>query len=149
MFGNVRACYASSCHRSTGLWTGSRTNRGLFPDDLQQVHAEEVVHTRYDVVVGPVRFGELKASLVQKAGGTHLLGIKSPLTVGPTQFPELLVSAKGAKGHVSVVYGQVPSTPTTTTLGDLQTDPNRVIVQASVSCGLPSLGLFNMRGDSP
>jgi hypothetical protein len=40
MFGNVRACHPSSCHRSTGLWTRSRTNRGLFPDDLQRVHTE-------------------------------------------------------------------------------------------------------------
>lgn len=104
-----------------------------------------VVRTRYDVVVGPVRFGELKPSLVQKTGGVHLLGIKSPLTVGPTQFPELLVSAKGAKGHVSVVYGQVPST-TNTALGDLQTDPNRVVVQAPASCGLPVTGFVQYAG---
>ena len=58
-----------------------------------------VVHTPHDVVVGPVRFGDLNPSLAQKAGGSRSLGIKSPMTVGPTQFPELLVSAKGAKGH--------------------------------------------------
>lgn len=104
-----------------------------------------VVHTRYDVVVGPVRFGELNPSLVQKTRGSRLLGIKSPLTVGPTQFPELLVSAIGAKGHVSVVYGQVPST-TTTTLGHLQTEPNRVMVHGPVSCGLPATGFVQYTG---
>jgi hypothetical protein len=104
-----------------------------------------VVHTRHDVVVGPVRFGDLNPSLVRKTGGSRLLGIKSPMTVGPTQFPQLLVSAKGAKGHVSVVYGQVPST-TTTTVGDLQTEPDRVMVQGSVSCGLPVTGFVQYAG---
>ena len=74
-----------------------------------------------------------------------MLGIKSPMTVGPTDFPELLVSAKGAKGHVSIVYGQVPST-TTTTVSDLQTEPDRVMVQGPVSCGLPATGFVQYAG---
>jgi hypothetical protein len=104
-----------------------------------------VVHTPHDVVVGPVRFGDLNPSLVQKARGSRWLGIKSPMTVGPTRFRELLVSAKGAKGHVSVVYGQVPST-TTTTVGHLKTEPDRVIVQGSASCGLPVTGFVQYAG---
>ena len=103
-----------------------------------------VVHTPHDVVVGPVRFGDLNPNLVQKAGGFRSLGIKSPMTVGPTQFPELLVSARGAKGHVSVVYGQVPST--TTTVGHLQTEPDRVLVEGPVSCGLPVTGFVQYAG---
>jgi len=104
-----------------------------------------VVHTHYDVIVGPVRFGELNPSLVVKTRGSRSLGIKSPMTVGPTQFPELLVSARGAKGHVSIVYGQIPST-TTTTVGDLQTEPDRVKVQGPVSCGLPVTGFVQYAG---
>jgi hypothetical protein len=104
-----------------------------------------VVHTRYDVVLGPVRFGELNPSLVVKTRGSRSLGIKSPMTVGPTPFPELLVSAKGANGHVSIVYGQIPST-TTTTVGDLQTEPDRVKVQGPVSCVLPVTGFVQYAG---
>ena len=60
--------------------------------------AKGVVRTPHDVVVGPVRFGDLDPRLVAKGYGSDLLGIKSPMTVGPTRYSELLVSAKGAKG---------------------------------------------------
>jgi hypothetical protein len=103
-----------------------------------------VVHTRHDVVVGPVRFGDLDPRLVAKNQGSPLLGIKSPMTVGPTQFPGLVVSAKGAKGYVSIVYGQVPSTTTTT--AELQTEPNRIVVQAPLSCGLAAAGFVQYGG---
>jgi len=104
----------------------------------------QVLHTPRDVVVGPVRFGDLDPKLVAKINGSPLLGIKSPKTVGSTDFPELLVSAKGAKGPVSVAYGQAPSTTTTTI--DLPAAPNRIMVQAPVSCGLPATGFVQYGG---
>ncbi|HEY6317256.1 MAG TPA: hypothetical protein VI462_05115 [Acidimicrobiia bacterium] len=103
-----------------------------------------VVHTGHDVVVGPVRFGDLDPRLVAKIQGSPLLGIKSQMTVGPTRLPRLVVSAKGAKGHVSIVYGQVPSTTTTT--AELQTEPNRIVVQAPLSCGLTEAGFVQYGG---
>ena len=104
-----------------------------------------VVHARHDVVVGPVRFGDLNPRLVAKVlPGSHLLGIKSPLTVGPSKFPRLLVAAKGAKGPVSIAYGQPPSTTTTT--GPLRTASERVVVLAPVSCGLPATGFVQYGG---
>jgi len=103
-----------------------------------------VVHTRHDVVVGPVRFGDLDPRAVQMIAGSRLLGIKSPMTVGPTPFKALLVSARGAKSPVGVSYGQVPST--TTTSVDLRTESDRVMVQAPVSCGLPSTGFAQYGG---
>ena len=72
-----------------------------------------------------------------KISGSSLLGIKSPMTVGPTQFPGLLVSAKGAKGAMSVAYGQAPST-TASTIEPL-TVLDRITVQVpfgSVACAL-------------
>src|SRR5271157_862829 len=66
--------------------------------------SNEVFHAPHDVVVGPVRFGDLDPRLVAKIAGSPLLGIKSPLTVGPTQFPKLLVTAKGTKGSVAIIY---------------------------------------------
>jgi hypothetical protein len=103
-----------------------------------------VVHTGHDVVVGPVRFGDLDPRLVAKLQGSPLLGIKSQMTVGPTRFPRLLVSAKGARGYVSIVYGQVPST--TTTMAELGTDPNSIVVQAPLSCGLTAAGFVQYGG---
>jgi hypothetical protein len=66
------------------------------------------------------------------------------MTVGPTQFPGLVVSAKGAKGYVSIVYGQAPSTTTTT--AELRTEPNRIVVQAPLSCGLTAAGFVQYGG---
>jgi len=103
-----------------------------------------VTHTKHDVVVGPVRFGDLDPKLVAKISGSSLLGIKSPMTVGPTQFPELLVSAKGAKGTVSVAYGQAPSTTTSTI--EPGTALDRITVQAPLSCGLPATGFVQYGG---
>lgn len=103
-----------------------------------------VFHTRHDVVVGPVRFGDLDPKLVARSYGSPLLGIKSPMTVGPTQFPRLVVSAKGARGAVSIVYGQVPSTTTTTV--DLRAELDRIVVQAPLSCGLPENGFVQYGG---
>ena len=103
-----------------------------------------VFHTSHDVVVGPVRFGDLDPRLVGKIRGSRLLGIKSPMTVGPTRFQGLLVSAMGAKGMVSVIYGQAPSTTTTT--AELRTEPDRVVVQAPVSCGRPASGFVQYGG---
>lgn len=103
-----------------------------------------VVHAPHDVVVGPVRFGDLDPRLVAKTAESPLLGIKSPLTVGPSRFPKLLVAAKGAKGAVSMAYGQVPSTTTTTF--QLQIEPERVVVDAPVSCGLTAAGFVQYGG---
>jgi hypothetical protein len=103
-----------------------------------------VFHTRHDVVVGPVRFGDLDPRLLGKIGGSSLLGIKSPMTVGPTQFSEVLVSVKGARGHVSIAYGQSPSTTTTTV--KLLAQPDEVTVQAPASCGLPASGFVQYGG---
>ena len=79
-----------------------------------------------------------------KGYGSDLLGIKSPMTVGPTRYSELLVSAKGAKGPVAIAYGQVPSITTTTV--NLRAAPNQVAVQAPMSCGLPATGLIQYGG---
>jgi hypothetical protein len=106
--------------------------------------AKGVVHTPHDVVVGPVRFGDLDPRLVAKSSGTNLLGIKSPMTVGPTRYPELLVSVKGANGPVAIAYGQIPSTTTTTV--NLRAEPNQVVVQAPMSCGLPATGFIQYGG---
>jgi hypothetical protein len=95
-----------------------------------------VVHTRHDVVVGPVRFGDLDPRAVGRIAGSPLLGIKSPMTVGPTPFKALFLSAKGAQSRVGVSYGQVAST--TTTSVDLQAESDRVMVQGPASCGLPT-----------
>jgi hypothetical protein len=103
-----------------------------------------VIHAPHDVVVGPVRFGDLSPRLVAKIAGSPLLGIKSPLTVGPSQFPRLLVAAKGAKGPVSIAYGQAPSTTTTTV--QLRTEPERVVAQAPLSCGLAAAGFVQYGG---
>jgi len=103
-----------------------------------------VRHTRHDVVVGPVRFGDLDPRLVGKIPGSPLLGIKSPLTVGPTQNRSLLVSAKGAKGVVSIAYGRPPST--TTTSVELRTGVNQVVVEAPLSCGLLAAGFVQYGG---
>ena len=101
-------------------------------------------HTPHDVVVGPVRFGDLDPRLVGKGYGSSLLGIKSPMTVGPTKYSGLLVSAIGARSPVSIVYGQAPSTTTTTV--NLQTEPDRIVAQAPVSCGLPAAGFVQYGG---
>jgi hypothetical protein len=106
--------------------------------------AKAVVRTPHDVVVGPVRFGDLDPRAVLKIAGSPLLGIKSPMTVGPTSFKALLVTVKGAKSPVSLAYGQVPST--TTTSVDLRTVADRVLVQAPVSCGLPASGFAQYGG---
>jgi hypothetical protein len=106
--------------------------------------AKAVVQTPHDVVVGPVRFGDLDPRAVLKIAGSPLLGIKSPMTVGPTPFKALLVSAEGARSPVGVAYGQVPST--TTTSIDLRTVADRVLVQAPVSCGLPASGFAQYGG---
>jgi hypothetical protein len=45
-----------------------------------------VFHTPHDIVVGPVRFGDLDPKLVAKSYGSSQLGIKSPMTVGPTKY---------------------------------------------------------------
>ncbi len=103
-----------------------------------------VIHAAHDVVVGPVRFGDLSPRLVAKIAGSPLLGIKSPLTVGPSRFATLLVVAKGAKGPVSISYGQAPSTTTTTV--QLRTEPERVVVQAPLSCGLAATGFVQYGG---
>jgi hypothetical protein len=104
-----------------------------------------IVHAPHDVVVGPVRLGDLNPRFVAKVlPGSRLLGIKSPLTVGPSKFPRLLVAAKGAKGPVSIAYGQPPSTTTTTV--PLRTASERVVVQAPVSCGLPANGFVQYGG---
>jgi hypothetical protein len=106
--------------------------------------AKAVVRTPHDVVVGPVRFGDLDPRALLKIAGSPLLGIKSPMTVGPTSFKALLVTVKGAKSPVSLAYGQVPST--TTTSVDLRTVADRVLVQAPVSCGLPASGFAQYGG---
>jgi hypothetical protein len=105
---------------------------------------KSVVHTPHDVVVGPVRFGDLDPGAVLKVAGSRLLGIKSPMTVGPTPFKAVLVSAKGTKSPVGVVYGQAPTT--TTSSFDLQTASDRVLVQAPESCGLPATGFAQYGG---
>lgn len=102
-----------------------------------------VVHTRHDVVVGPVRFSDLDPRLLGQIPGSSLLGIKSPLTVGPTENPSLLVTAKGAKGFVSITYGQAPSS---TTPVELRADADRVVVQAPVSCGFRAAGFVQYLG---
>jgi hypothetical protein len=109
-----------------------------------------VLRTRHDVVVGPVRFDDLDPRLVGKIGGSALLGIKSPMTVGPTVFPALLVSARGTKGLVSIVYGRAPSS-TTTTPAELRAETDRIVVQTPVSCGLPATGFVQYGGgfDTP
>jgi hypothetical protein len=106
--------------------------------------AKGVVRTPHDVVVGPVRFGDLDPRLVAKGSGTALLGIKSPMTVGPTQYPELLVSTKGTRGSVAIAYGQIPST-TSTTL-NFRAEPNQVVVHGPTSCGLPAAGFMQYGG---
>jgi hypothetical protein len=106
--------------------------------------AQGILRTPHDVVVGPVRFGDLDPRLVGKGYGTDLLGIKSPMTVGPTRYPELLVSAKGANGPVAIAYGQIPSTTTTTVT--LRAEPNQVVVQGPMSCGLPAAGFVQYGG---
>jgi hypothetical protein len=103
-----------------------------------------VIHAPHDVVVGPVRFSDLNPRLVAKIAGSPLLGIKSPLTVGPSKFRRLLVTAKGAKGPVSIAYGQAPST--TTTSVQLRTEPERVVVQGPLSCGLSAAGFVQYGG---
>jgi hypothetical protein len=82
--------------------------------------------------------------LVAKGYGTDLLGIKWPMAVGPTQYPELLVSAKGWEGRVAIAYGQIPSTTTTTV--NLATATNQVVVEAPMSCGLPATGFIQYGG---
>jgi len=104
-----------------------------------------VLRTRHDVVVGPVRFDDLDPRLVGKIGGSALLGIKSPMTVGPTRFPALLVSVRGTKGFVSIVYGQAPSS-TTTTPAQLRAEFDRIVVQTPMSCGLPATGFVQYGG---
>jgi hypothetical protein len=103
-----------------------------------------VIHAHHDVVVGPVRFSDLNPRLVAKLGGSSLLGIKSPLTVGPSHFPKLLVAAKGAKGRVSIAYGQAPSTTTTNIM--LGKEAERVVVQAPLSCALAAAGFVQYAG---
>ena len=103
-----------------------------------------VVHTHHDIVVGPVRFSDLDPRLVAKTHGSPLLGIKSPMTVGPTKHSELLVTAKGARSPVSIVYGQASSTTTTTI--NLQTKPDLIVAQTPVSCGLPATGFVQYGG---
>jgi hypothetical protein len=103
-----------------------------------------VIHAPHDVVVGPVRFGDLDPRLVAKVAGSRLLGIKSPLTVGPSQFARLVVTAKGPKGPISIAYGQAPSTTTTTI--QLRAEPDRVVVQAPLSCGLGAGGFVQYSG---
>jgi len=66
------------------------------------------------------------------------------MTVGPTPFKTLLVSAKGAKSPVGIAYGQLPSM--TTTSLDLLADSDRVLVEAPVSCGLPATGFAQYGG---
>jgi hypothetical protein len=101
-------------------------------------------HLPHDVVVGPVRFNVLDPRGFVRVAESQLLGIKSPMTVGPTHFKTLLVSAKGAKSPVGIAYGQVPST--TTTSVDLFADSDQVLVQAPVSCGLPATGFAQYGG---
>jgi hypothetical protein len=103
-----------------------------------------VVHAAHDVVVGPVRFSDLNPRLVARLAGSSLLGIKSPLTVGPSPFPKLLVAANGTKGHVSIAYGQAPST--IATVVELGKGSERVVVQAPVSCGLAAAGFVQYAG---
>jgi hypothetical protein len=127
-----------------------RVGSGSLPDAVcsQLIYsgtaANAVVHTPHDVVVGPVRFGDLDPRAVLKIAGSAMLGIKSPMTVGPTPFKSLVVSAKGSTSPVSIAYGQVPST--TTTSGDLRGVTDRVLVQAPVSCGLPASGFAQYGG---
>jgi hypothetical protein len=101
-------------------------------------------HLSHDVVVGPVRFSVLDPKGFVKVAESRLLGIKSPMTVGPTPFKTLLVSAKGAKSPVGIAYGQVPSI--TTTSVDLLADSDRVLVESPVSCGLPATGFVQYGG---
>lgn len=103
-----------------------------------------VIHASHDVVVGPVRFSDLDPRLVAKLAASSLLGIKSPLTVGPSRFPKLLVAAKGANGSVSIVYGQPPSA--TTTNVQLGKGAGRVVVEAPLSCGLTASGFIQYAG---
>ena len=98
-----------------------------------------VVHTHHDIVVGPVRFGDLDPRLVARTYGSPLLGIKSPMTVGPTKYSGLLVTAKGARSPVSIAYGQATST-------NPETEPDQVVAQAPISCGLPATGFVQYGG---
>jgi hypothetical protein len=103
-----------------------------------------VVHTSHDVVVGPVRFGDLDPRAIQRIAGSRQLGIKSPMTIGSTPFKTLIVSAVGQRSAVGVSYGQVPST--TTTSVDLAAESDRVLAQAPATCGLPSNGFVQYGG---
>jgi hypothetical protein len=103
-----------------------------------------VFHTPHDIVVGPARFGDLDPRLFGKSYGSSLLGIKSPMTIGPTKYSALVVTAKGARSPVSIVYGQAPSTTTTTVI--LQTESGQIVAQAPVSCGLPGTGFVQYGG---
>jgi hypothetical protein len=103
-----------------------------------------IFHTAHDVVVGPVRFGDLDPRMVRKTYGSSLLGIKSPMTVGPTKYSEVVVTAKGARSPISIAYGQAPTVTATTV--NLQTDSGQIVAQAPVSCGLPATGFIQYGG---
>ena len=103
-----------------------------------------VVHTRHDVVIGPVRFGDLDPRLVGKLPGSRLLSIKSPLTVGATPYLSVSVRATGTLGPVSVGYGQIPSTTSTTLKLAMQSES--VTLAGPLACGLPATGFIQYGG---
>ena len=84
--------------------------------------------SRSDVVIGPVRFAQLRAPLAvgPLPGGQAGLGIKAPLTIADTRSPTLMITVTGRPSPATASYGSWGSPPSTV-----------LLVQTAVGCGDP------------